>query len=66
MLAASARAGMDVSFPLKGVDPIGKKGFNNSMGLMYDPRRRLIWAVGQYSQVHVLRLAKTAIRKLTE
>ncbi|MGE3803212.1 MAG: kelch repeat-containing protein [Gemmataceae bacterium] len=45
---------------LPGADPIGKgtvgKSFNNSMGLMYDPGRRLIWAVGQNSHVHVLRL----------
>ena len=33
------------------------------MGLMYDPNRKLIWAVGQYSQVHVLRFdAKSASR----
>jgi len=49
---------------LKGVDPVGKKAFNNSMGLVYDPNRRLVWAVGQYSQVHVLRLDKKAARKL--
>jgi hypothetical protein len=41
---------------LKGADPVGKKAFNNSMGLMYDPNRRLVWAVGQYSNVHVVRL----------
>ncbi len=45
---------------LGGADPIGKgtlgKSFNNSMGLMYDPGRKLIWAVGQNSHVHVLRL----------
>ncbi len=40
-----------------GDDPLGKKGFNNSMGLMYDPARRLVWAVGQNSHVHVLRIA---------
>jgi len=39
----------------KGADPVGKGTFNNSMGLMYDPHRRLVWAVGQHSQVHVLR-----------
>jgi hypothetical protein len=61
--AANAWVGVE----LKGADPIGKKAFNNSMGLMYDPHRRLIWAVGQYSHVHVLRLdAKTAIRKLVD
>lgn len=57
-----------VSVDLKGSDPVGKKSFNNSMGLMYDPSRRLIWAVGQYSHVHVLRLdMKTAtVRKLAD
>ena len=50
---------------LKGDDPIGKgtitNVFHNSMGLMYDPVRKLVWAVGQNSQVHVLRLdLKTA------
>ncbi|MSQ97370.1 MAG: hypothetical protein EXR98_22845 [Gemmataceae bacterium] len=49
---------------LNGADPIGKKTFNNSMGLMVDPLRRLVWAVGQYSQVHVLRLDAKAARKL--
>lgn len=45
------------SFEFTGDDPIGKAGsFNNSMGLMYDPARKLIWAVGQHSHVHVLRL----------
>ena len=46
---------------LTGADPVAKKAFNNSMGLMYDPARKLVWAVGQYSHVHVLRLdLKTA------
>jgi hypothetical protein len=49
---------------LKGADPVGKKAFNNSMGLMYDPNRRLVWAVGQYSQVHVLRLDVKGAKKL--
>jgi hypothetical protein len=26
------------------------------MGLMVDPARKLVWAVGQHSHVHVLRL----------
>ena len=39
-----------------GADPVGKGKFNNSMGLMYDPNRKLIWAVGQNSHVHVLRI----------
>lgn len=56
-----------VGLEFKGADPIGKKVFNNSMGLMYDPQRRLIWAVGQHSHVHVIRLdVKSAVRKLTE
>jgi hypothetical protein len=43
--------------PLTGDDPIGKKGaFNNSMGLMYDPARKVVWAVGQHSHVHALKL----------
>lgn len=45
---------------LPGADPIGKgtipNVFNNSMGLMYDPNRKLVWAVGQNSHVHVVRL----------
>jgi hypothetical protein len=61
--AANAWVGLE----LKGADPIGKKTFNNSMGLMYDPARRLVWAVGQYSHVHVLKLdAKTAMRKIAD
>ena len=35
--------------------------------LMYDPQRRLVWAVGQYSHVQVLRLdAKLTMHKITE
>ncbi len=49
---------------LGGDDPIGKgtsgRSFHNSVGISYDPRRRLVWAVGQYSQVHVLRLDASA------
>jgi hypothetical protein len=41
---------------LGGEDPIGKGVFNNSLGLMYDPGRRLVWAVGQNSEVYVLRV----------
>ena len=62
--ATNAWVGVD----LKGADPVGKKAFNNSMGLMYDPNRRLIWAVVQYSHVHVLRLDLKAgqVRSLKE
>jgi hypothetical protein len=47
---------------LEGNDPIGKSAFNNSMGLMFDPTRKLIWAVGQYSHVSVLRLDPATAR----
>src|SRR5438067_1587678 len=41
---------------LGGNDPITRGSFNNSMGLMYDPGRKLVWAVGQNSEVYVLRV----------
>lgn len=45
---------------LHGEDPIGKgtiaNVFHNSLGIMYDPGRKLVWAVGQNSEVYVLRL----------
>ncbi len=48
-----------VGAELPGADPIGKgtssRAFNNSVGVMYDANRRLVWAVGQNSHVHVLR-----------
>ena len=51
--------------PLTGEDPIGKKGaFNNSMGLMYDPARKVVWAVGQHSLVHALKLDVTKAKPL--
>ena len=43
---------------LAGTDPIGGgtgKGFHNSLGLMYDSNRKLIWTLGQRSEVTVLR-----------
>ena len=40
---------------LGGTDPVGNRRFNNSMGLMYDSTRKLIWAVGQNNEVFVLR-----------
>ena len=48
----------------QGADPVGKKAFNNSMGLMYDPGRRLVWAVGQHSQVYALKLDASAATPL--
>jgi hypothetical protein len=40
---------------LAGADPVGKGKFNNSMGLMVDPGRQLVWAVGQNGHRVVLR-----------
>ena len=40
---------------LAGADPVGTGKFNNSMGLMYDSGRKLVWAVGQNGHVFVLR-----------
>jgi Galactose oxidase, central domain len=55
-LAFDCAANAWVSLALTGSDPIGKaRAFNNSMGLMYDPGRKLIWAVGQHSEVYALR-----------
>ena len=31
------------------------------MGLMHDPNRGLVWAVGQNSHVHVLRLERKSL-----
>ena len=39
-----------------GDDPIARGAFDNSMGLMFDPKRKLVWAVGQNSHVHVMRV----------
>src|SRR5262249_20332866 len=40
---------------LAGPELIGNQVFNNSLGLTYDSNRRLIWALGQHSEVWVLR-----------
>lgn len=45
-----------------GADPIGKVDMNVSLGLMYDPTRKLVWAVGQNSHVHVLRLDAKSLK----
>ena len=44
---------------LAGTDPVGKRKFNNSMALMYDPTRKLIWAVGQNGRLFVLRFNRS-------
>ncbi len=49
---------------LSGDDPIARGVFNNSMGLMYDPARRLVWAVGQNSHVHVLRMDGATLKRV--
>jgi hypothetical protein len=45
-----------VSLKITGDDPNGKDGRNVSLGLMYDAKRKLFWAVDSASTVYVLRL----------
>ena len=45
-----------VSLKIGGDDPSGKKGRNVSLGMMYDAKRKLFWAVDTNSNVYVLRL----------
>jgi hypothetical protein len=44
---------------LGGADPVGKgsyrSGFNVSLGLMYDPNRKLVWAADKHNKVYVLK-----------
>jgi hypothetical protein len=40
---------------LAGIDPLGKSDFDVSLGVVYDPNRKLVWAVGQNSELTVLR-----------
>jgi hypothetical protein len=62
-LAYDCAANAWLSVDLPGDDPVGKaRAFNNSVGLMYDPARKLVWAVGQHSHVHVLRLDPKSAR----
>jgi hypothetical protein len=64
-LAFDCAANAWCTLPFTGDDPVGKAGvFNNSMGLMYDPVRKLVWAVGQHSHVHVLKLDASGKRPL--
>jgi hypothetical protein len=42
--------------PLDGVSPLAKDGSMVSLGLMYDPNRKLVWAVDQVNRVFVLKL----------
>ena len=45
-----------VSLKIVGDDPSGKTGRNVSLGMMYDEKRKLFWAVDTHSNVFVLRL----------
>ena len=45
-----------VALRIGGDDPSGPTGRNVSLGLMYDARRKLFWAVDANSKVYVLRL----------
>ncbi len=45
-----------VSLKIGGDDPSGKVGRNVSLGMMYDAKRKLFWAVDTNSKVFVLRL----------
>ncbi len=51
---------------LPGDDPIGKGTsggtFHNSVGMMCDPHRKLVWFVGQHSQVTTLKLELSSAR----
>ena len=50
-----------LSLNVTGRDPNGPKGRNVSLGLVYDRRRKLFWAVDTNSHIYVLRLTpKTA------
>ncbi len=45
-----------ISLNIGGADPSGKQGRNVSLGMMYDAKRKLFWAVNTNSNVYVLRL----------
>lgn len=45
-----------VTLKIVGDDPSGKKGRNVSLGMQYDAKRKLFWAVDTNSNVFVLRL----------
>jgi hypothetical protein len=54
----AANAWLGVS--LLGADPLGKERFNNSLGLMYDPKRKLVWAMDLLSRPHALALDRAS------
>jgi hypothetical protein len=45
---------------LGGTNPLGRDGSMVSLGLMYDPHRKLVWAVDQTNRVFVLKFAPQA------
>mgnify|MGYP000687022874 CR=1 FL=1 len=57
-----------ISLAIGGDDPSGKNGRNVSLGMIYDAKRRLFWAVDADSRVYVLRLApdRADVRPLGE
>jgi hypothetical protein len=56
-----------ISLRIAGDDPSGPKGRNVSLGLVFDERRGLFWAVDTNSEVYVLKLLTgRADRKLLE
>lgn len=48
---------------LGGEDPSGREGFNVSLGMIYDPSRKIVWAVDTHSHVYVLRLDGKSLDK---
>ena len=45
-----------ISLKITGDDPSGERGRNVSLGMMYEPKRKLFLAVDTNSQVYALRL----------
>ncbi|HEV3026461.1 MAG TPA: hypothetical protein VG457_02755, partial [Planctomycetota bacterium] len=54
--AFDCAGGRWVSLKIGGEDPSGQKGRNVSLGMMFDAKRNLFWAVDTNSNVFVLRL----------
>ena len=70
-LAYDCAANAWKALELPGDDPIGKGtsagAFHNSVGMMYDPNRKLVWFVGQNSHVTTLKLdPASAVTKALE
>ena len=52
-----------VGMRIDGPNPAGKEGRNVSLGLVYDARRNLVWAVDTNGNIHVLRLDTKAMER---